>query len=513
MKSAGKRTYKISKWIHKYPGLLLLLFLAWMSVSGVLLNHKDLLKNFSVPGCLVPANYHPDNWNRSTMKGIVANDSLGYFVFGNQGVYLTKDEGKSFSPFMGGTFPKAVWKRRTNHLLYHENSKQLLAATNKGLFACKPDSANWKEVLLPENDEPVKKILQHEAKITVLTESAVYSSNNAVDFTRNLPKKEQIEERIALFLVFFELHDGSIWGLPGKLLWDLAGIILFFLCFSAFYIWFYPKKWKRRHKRRQIKSSRKEKKRFGFYFKYHKKLGWYFGILLLIIFITGIFLRPPLLISIAGKSVNKKYYPSIEHANPWHNKINNALYDSKNGRIVLECTDGLWAGNPENNEPFKKLKLPIRIFAMGATVFEEEAPGKWLIGSFGGLQRFSLSDNTSGSLLHLPPSSHPGRPANLLVTGQVQLPDGNRYALGHYKGLCNLKGNPAPHVWPMPESIAENYRMPLWNFLFELHNARIFRGLADDFYILIIPLFGLLGIFVLLSGIFDYWYVKLRRRK
>ena len=50
--------------------------------------------------------------------------------------------------------------------------------------------------------------------------------------------------------------------------------------------------------------------------------------------------------------------------------------------------------------------------------------------------------------------------------------------------------------------------MPFWNFLFELHNGRIFKGMLGSFYILIIPLGGIIGLLILLSGIFDYWFIK-----
>jgi hypothetical protein len=38
-----KILFKISKWLHKYIGLVLLLFLMWMSISGVLMNHPELI--------------------------------------------------------------------------------------------------------------------------------------------------------------------------------------------------------------------------------------------------------------------------------------------------------------------------------------------------------------------------------------------------------------------------------------------------------------------------------------
>lgn len=59
-----EKVFKISKWLHKYIGLALILFLMWMSISGVLMNHPDLISGIAVPRWLVPSQYHPYNWNR-----------------------------------------------------------------------------------------------------------------------------------------------------------------------------------------------------------------------------------------------------------------------------------------------------------------------------------------------------------------------------------------------------------------------------------------------------------------
>lgn len=513
--SIGSNIFKSSRWVHKYPGLILLLFMAWMSLSGVLLNHPGLLSRVSVSGFLVPGHYHPQNWNRSSMKGILTYDSLNFLAYGNQGIYISNDKGKSFTSFMDGDFPQAARKRRTNHIIRLDNSNKLMAATNKGLYIAEMDNRLWKPLKLPGNNEPVQKILFSADTCIVVTKSSVYISNknNLANFSQQIPERQVYDEKIPLFRAFLELHDGSIWGLPGKLLWDVAGVILFFLCLSAFYMWYYPKKWKRNYRKKSIPAQKAEKNRRRFYLKYHKKLGWYFAVVFVIIFITGIFLRPPLLITIADSSIAKKIYPAWEHKNPWNQKINNALFDSKSNRLILECSDGLWAGNINSNTSFTKLDLPIPVFAMGASVFEEETPGSWLVGSFGGLYRYSLTNNISEPILKQAASRNPGRPGSLLVTGYIHLPDSTEYVLGHYKGLCDTNGNPLPNQLPMPKQLKEDFKMPLWNWLFELHNARIFQGVLGGFYILVIPLFGITGLLIILSGVFDYWYVKLKRKK
>lgn len=505
---------KKSRWIHKYFGLTLLLFLAWMSISGILLNHPNLIKKISVPAFLIPNNYIPENWNRGTLKNIIYTKELkkdSLLLYGNEGIFIAPQGGFPILPYMQGEFPKAARLKRTNHIWTDTLNHRFLAATNDGLFVCQATKNEWQKISLPDKNIGVLKILVLPKKIVLVSSSAFYLSDYKKElyFEKYIPKKYSEEnEKISLVTVFFALHDGSIWGLPGKLIWDLGGIVLFFLCLSAFYIWFYPKKWKRNYKRKKEKTSKTEKNKHKFYFKYHKKLGWYFSILLLIIFVTGMFMRPPLIMALFKSKISEKWYPAVKNPNPWHHKIRNALYDSQSENIVLDCSDGMWVGSIEKNTTFEEQKIPLSVFAMGATVFEEEQTGSWLVGSFGGLQRYFPKTEKAQKLLKIKPPKQKGMPGNLLVTSYVKAPDKNYYVLGHYKGLCDLKGNPQPDVLKMPQIIREEYKMPLWNFLFELHNARIFKSVLGGFYILIIPLGGLLSVLIVLSGIFDYFKRK-----
>ncbi|MGB5988519.1 MAG: PepSY-associated TM helix domain-containing protein [Marinifilaceae bacterium] len=503
--------YKKSKWLHKYLGLFLLLFLIWMSISGILLNHPDSIKDYSVSKSFVPSSYHPNNWNRSTMKNIVysdTNDSLLY-VYGRQGVYVSKDSGKTFSSFMSGDYPKSAKGRRTNYL--YSSDSLLLAATNAGLFQFDYIKSLWKRSVL-SIDEEIIKILKTKKELLVFTHSNIYSTNKGAvdDFIKLSPQKDTKENHIRLVDFFIEVHDGSIFGFAGKIIWDISGLILIFLSVSAFYIWFYPRKWKSKFKNKKDKSKR-EVIRFKFLFKYHKKLGWYAGILLLLIVFTGMFLRPPLIIALAGKTVSDKNYLFSDQENVWKNNIDNALYDSQNDRLILACKNGLWEGKFNDTLSFKQIYIPVNIFAMGVTVFDEYKPGQWIIGSFAGLSMYNLNNNEAFSLMEGNISESEGRPAPTMVTGCVVKSDSILFAISHYKGLCDLNGHKQTEIYHMPDFIRDNYRMPLWNYLFEIHNARIFRSFIGGIYILIIPLFGLLSIIILISGFIDYLHTRLKK--
>jgi hypothetical protein len=489
--------------------------MGWMSISGIILNHPDLIQNISVHRILVPKQYQPENWNRSSLKGIeYMGDSL--LIYGRQGVFVSHDNGKKLKNFMKGEFPESALGKRSNHLYYSKEKQILLCATTQGCLQYDFLNSQWKKLALPKGDHSMLKILDTGKHLLLVSKSDVYQAlpeSNYLQFTKLNLKKKTYSSKVSLIQVFFELHDGSIWGLPGRLLWDLAGLILFFLCISAFYIWYYPKKWKRRYKKKGRRASYKERSVRNFFLKYHKKLGWYFAILLVIITFTGMFLTPIFMMTIVNGNVNAKYYPAIKNENPWHHKIRNALYDTQKDQLVLECSDGVWAGSYDKNEEFKKMKLPVRIFGMGTTVFKEEKPGTWLVGSFGGLHRVDKVSDTSEKILQTKKKENSGRPASTFVTGYAKLPDGKHYIMGHYKGVCNEKGEQLRGVFPMPKEIKMNSKLPLWNYMFELHNARIFRGGIGAFYMLIIPLGGLLCLLMLLAGILDYWLTKPKAKK
>jgi len=52
--------------------------------------------------------------------------------------------------------------------------------------------------------------------------------------------------------------------------------------------------------------------------------------------------------------------------------------------------------------------------------------------------------------------------------------------------------------------------MPLWNWLFEIHNGRFFKDLIGEWYILIVPLGSLLFVLITLSGVYDWIHIRIR---
>jgi uncharacterized iron-regulated membrane protein len=309
----------------------------------------------------------------------------------------------------------------------------------------------------------------------------------------------------------FDLHDGKVWGLPGRLLFDLAGVTLFYLSVSAFYAWYYPKRviaWRRR---RRSRPPRWMGRLFRFIHRYHLKLGVWSAAVLLVIGLTGFFMRPPMLMLLAG-DVSAGWYPGPLDPNPWHRKINNALYDPDRDRLLIQADDGVWQGSSDPDEFFTKVRLPVPIFIMGATVFDSQADQTYLVGSFSGIFRVEPDKGRTMNLLspQQVPLKSRMRPAGKMITGHFSTPDGSVYVTTHHLGLLNAQGNMATG-FAMPLSVRANYRMPLWNYLFEIHNGRFFRDWLKNGYILLVPVGSLLFILITLSGVFDWAYHKIRR--
>jgi hypothetical protein len=152
----------------------------WMSLSGVLRNHPDLISGFSVPAWLVPRQYHPKNWNRSGIVSAVFNDHDGQqvaYLGGKVGIYKSINGSVLEDPLHDG-LPASDYYRKTNHLflLKSDNKTNLLAATDGGLFICSTIEEKWKQIKLGSERERAMKILQVKDQLVVFTESNAFAS-------------------------------------------------------------------------------------------------------------------------------------------------------------------------------------------------------------------------------------------------------------------------------------------------------------------------------------------------
>lgn len=503
-----------SKFLHKYIGLFLILFLMWSAVSGIIMNHPDPVSGISVPGWLVPSQYKTEDWNRSSLIEFLflKGDKYTGFIGGKKGIWKTIDGGRTFKRMSEG-YTTSLYYGKVNDLFLMEDEgkmAKLFAASFGGLWVCDLLNEKWEKIFPLKGNKDVKKIIRIENRLVIFTPSEAWETTEGSDsfsFNRIDLKREGEDKvkRVSLVRLFFDLHGGHAWGLPGRLLFDLVGLLIIFLSVSAFYVWYFPKKWKK-------KNREKGKSSFNFFYKYHLKLGIWVAVILIIIGVTAFFMRPPFLAFIARGDVNVSMYPGPFPDNPWDKKIHNALHMKERGKVLIEATDGIWEADDNLKGEFRKIRIPVLVFVMGATVLEEYPEGGFIVGSFNGLFHIP-GDGRAIDLVTGKPVRFvsPVQTAEKMISGYFRTPDGEEFIAAFKQGLIPIRGAESNGRFDLPEEIRNDNRLPLWNYMFELHNGRIFKDLIGEWYILIIPLGSFLFILITLTGIFDWIYTRFRK--
>jgi hypothetical protein len=325
-----------------------------------------------------------------------------------------------------------------------------------------------------------------------------------------LPGPENYKQEVTILETVWQLHSGEVFGLPGQLFVDLLGLITIFLSVTGILYFFFPDWIKKRKPNKQPFMKLVRTSRWSL--KWHNKTGAWFWLFLAFLFFTGIFLRPPFLILIGYSKVAPIKYSHLDQPNPWYDKLRDIRYDHERQLFFLSTSDGMFTLIPRDLKP-KKCRIQPPVSVMGITAFEPYRNGAWLIGSFSGLflwhpDNLQIIDFPQGEIYRGAPS---GRPVGLFkVTGMINDPNGKRYMVDYDKGVLPLYHHKSfPDA---PESVVKQTRMSLWNLSLEIHTGRFFQTWLGDFYILIVPLVGLAGVMVVISGYLLY-RKRYRRRK
>ena len=239
---------------------------------------------------------------------------------------------------------------------------------------------------------------------------------------------------------------------------------------------------------------------------YHNWLGKYAFIIIGLIALTGMFLRPPLLIPIAGTSVPVIPYTHYDRPNPWFDKLRAILYDEDKERVLFSTSEGMFYTDTDFKGPVRRFSSQPPVSVMGITVFDKLAPGDYLVGSFSGLYRWIPGKNYVMDMVSRRPATQGGGTGNpfggTAVSGFAVDAQNHAYLFDYDKGAGSLGHE---HKFgDMPEKLSEHGKISLWNASLEVHTARIYAALLGDFYILIVPLAGITTIMVAISGYIIY---------
>ena len=496
---------KYHKWLGVIFGLTILTYVC----SGIVLNHRETLSFINVNRKLLPKEYRYQNWNNAAVKSTLKISPDSILVYGNIGIWLTDSSYSDFTNFSAG-IPKGIDNRKIFQIIKTTGNK-LVAGTFSGLYTFNYKEHKWSLVPLPVREKSIVDIIQKQDTLFILTRSLLLKSTDLKSFiVAQLPQPENYDNKAGLFKTLWVIHSGEIYGTAGKIIVDFAGLIFAFLTITGFIVFVNRIVLKKNKKPEEVKVKLKNSNRWNI--KWHNKFGWITLAILILNTTTGMFLRPPLLAFIGNSRVGKIPFTELATPNPWFDQLRRIFYDKEIDRFIIVTMDGLYYSDDNFKTELKQYLFQPPASVMGVTVFEKIDSYKYLVGSFEGL---FVWNSQSGEVIdyvkkqpYVTPTSL-GKPiGDYLVSGFTRDFKNQEYFFDYDKGATNING--AERFPYLPRKIIDDSPISLWNVALEIHTGRIYQSLIGDFYVLIVPLTGMIVLFILISG-FIVW-LKIRKK-
>lgn len=498
-----RKLFKYSKLLHKYSGILFLLYFLVMGLSGALLNHPKLISQLSVPSILVPQSHQLVNGRRMAIRDSISTpDQL--FIAGRGGVWQSSDKGLHFEPLDKG-FPDSAYDRDTLSLHYDPAHGHLFAGTRSGLYRFDVTKAIWAPVareIIGKQD--IVDLIQIDNRLLAVTRDAIFSAENrfgAVEFKKETLRFDPTSRPDTVSLTHFllKIHDGSIFGFAGRLFVDLIGLTMIFLTLSGFYYWasFYSKK-------RRVTAITARK----WCYRQHLNVGVYSIIFIILITLSGILIRPPFTRPLSQIKLPEQLLAFSRPDDQWRPRFDKAAYHSGTNQLWLATRSGIFTADANLRYPFIQADIAAPTSTMGTNVFTFLPDQTLLIGSFRGLYLYSPQNNSTTPITVPAPGNQ--RRGRIRATAAIFDHQKPTFAIDYHSGVTPLGKGPEISL---PEEIATS-SMSLWHFLFELHNGRIFKQWMKQYTCLLIPIGGSLLLLNLLTGLYDWlWHQQKRLTK
>ncbi|MFV0289492.1 MAG: PepSY domain-containing protein [Mangrovibacterium sp.] len=496
--------------IHRWAGLIMAFFLIILASSGIVLNHREFFAHVDVDRDWLPDEYAYSNWNNASVKGnfMIGSDSI--LIYGNVGLWLSDSTFSSYQPFDNG-FPSGIDFHKITDA-HKTKLGNLYASTLWGVYAYDYSHKCWSKLNITGDDHFVA-IESRNDRIFLLSRSFLYEAedhgiHSQFSKTELLAPQGYVSE-VSLFQTIWQIHSGELFGLFGKIVVDLLAVITLILSLTGIIYFIFPPLI--RHLKRRGKSFQKLAIWNRISLKWHNKLGAWTFLLIAVCFLTGMFLRPPLLLTIASKKVKPVKFTHLDQNNPWHDKLRDFVFDSRTQQFIISTSEGMYWLNPTDFSTFRcESQAPVSV--MGITCFEHFQGGTYLVGSFSGLFLWNPSVSKVVDFVSGQPAGgfSMGPPVGATkVSGLLANANG-------YPFICDYEFGALPlhhqqNFPTMPEEL-QNSPISLWNFALEFHTLRVFQSLLGQWYMLLIPLVGLTALLVLISG-YIYWRKRYRKTK
>lgn len=536
---------------HRWLGLVLSVFMLVFSVSGIILNHREVFSGCEVSRKWLPASYHIKNFNNGVVKGTVVKKSAAHslssencdsvLAYGCAGVFLTDSRLSTWQDFNAG-LPESIDERNVRHVVKAKDGS-LWCAALRDVYRYDENSHRWKKVELPGNEERIMDVALAKDSMTVvaLTRSRVFTIVPFVQYgeivkigksssetyrveSKIIPAPKKYEPKTTLFKLVWHLHSGEFFGLPGKLVVDAIALVLIVLSITGILLFILPYGIRRAKKLAAKARMKRLGKQFAWNMKWHNKIGYVTIVLTLWIAITGMCLRPPLMVPLV---LSKLPQTVGEDGNVWQDKLRAIRWDAVQGDWLVSTSEGFLRVDEDFSQAPKMLpddECP-KLSPMGVTVWESDGKGGWIVGSFRGIYRWNPVNHSLNQILDyftgkpseetsmIPISDNPvcGYSEDFLGGKPLvfDFAKGVEDAKGQAVALCNDEPKTSRNEESMSDLICETAPMSLWNVALELHVGRCYSPFLGPLSDLFVFLSGLLITLVLLSG----YIISHRRRK
>lgn len=566
---------------HRWLGLVLSVFMLVFCVSGIILNHREAFSGCEVSRKWLPASYHIKNFNNGVVKGTVVKNSgslaisEGFsdsiLVYGCAGVFLTDYQLSTWQDFNAG-LPKSIDERNVRHVVKAKDGS-LWCAALRDVYRYDENSHRWKKMELPGNEERIMDVAlgKNSIQVVALTRSRIFEitpiasnidvsespsslassakggvSEKSPDIfekksggfsekvgtflgkyrveAKIIPAPKNYEPKTTLFKLVWHLHSGEFFGLPGKLVVDAIALVLIVLSITGILLFILPYGIRRAKKLAAKARMKRLGKQFAWNMKWHNKIGYVTIVLTLWIAITGMCLRPPLMVPLV---LSKLPQAVGEDGNVWQDKLRAIRWDAVQGDWLVSTSEGFLRVDEDFSQAPKMLpddECP-KLSPMGVTVWESDGKGGWIVGSFRGIYRWNPVNHSLNQILDY----FTGKPSE--ETSMIPISDnlvcgysedflggkplvfdfakGVEDAKGQAVALCNDEPKTSRNEESMSDLICETAPMSLWNVALELHVGRCYSPFLGPLSDLFVFLSGLLITLVLLSG----YIISHRRRK